>query len=303
MDMSWLATEAKTLHMIFSNMFFVLITTFLVIGVILEFFKISSGLVPQFPQLVARVFIAAMLLVTLPEFMNAIATITDAMTNEIGQFLQFMEVLDKLSDKFREMSFSWVSIKDHVMIIISYLSFYALYISVYLADAFFLYSWMLIYVFSPLLIAFYVFPSTAGATTMLFKSIIEVCAWKIVWCVLSVLLWSIALSDINNPEHKINFLTAIILNLMLAFSILKTPKITKSFLGSGVSAVSSDIGGKVFSDFVTAPAKAYIKSQLATDSMRRAMSSKDKDRPFQKLNDRKNVNISGGHYHNLQNNK
>lgn len=276
MDMNWLATEAKTLHMVFSNMFFSLVTTFLVIGVVLEFFKIPLGNTPQFPQMVARVFIASMLLVAIPEIMNALATVTDAIAKEIGQFLEFKHVLERLSDKFGEMSWSWVSIKDSVVILISYLSFFAFYISVYLADAFFLYSWMLIYVFSPLLIALYVFPMTANATTMLFKSVIEVCAWKIVWCVMSSLLWSMALSDINNPEHGINFLTVIILNLMLAFSVILTPKITSSFLGGGISLVASGVGNKTFSDTVIAPATALIKGKLMSDGLKRALDSKQK---------------------------
>ncbi len=276
MDVNWLATEAKTLHVIFSNMFFVLVTTFLVIGVVLEFFKIPLGGMPQFSQIVARVFIASMLLVSIPEIMNALATVTDAMTKEIGQFLEFKHVLERLSDKFGEMSWSWVSIKDSVMIAISYLSFFLFYISVYLADAFFLYSWMLIYVFSPLLIAFYVFPMTANATTMLIKSLIEVCAWKIVWCVMSALLWSMALSDINKPEQGINFLTVIILNLMLAFSVIMTPKITAAFLGGGVSSVASTVGGKVFSNLVTAPAMALVKSKLLAEGMKRAVDSSKK---------------------------
>jgi hypothetical protein len=299
MDMNWLATEAKTLHVVFSNMFFVLVTTFLVVGVVLEFFKIPLGSTPQFPQMVARVFIASMLLVAIPEIMNALATVTDAITKEIGQFLEFKHVLERLSDKFGEMSWSWVSIKDSVIILISYLSFFIFYISVYLADAFFLYSWMLIYVFSPLLVALYVFPMTANATTMLFKSIVEVCAWKLVWCVMSALLWSMALSDINNPEHGINFLTVIILNLMLAFSVILTPKITSSFLGGGVSSVAFGVGNKAFTDLVITPAAALVKGKLMSDGLKRAMDSNRKRQAGKRLNPVNNAKPRS-HYHSMQ---
>lgn len=295
MDMNWLATEAKTLHAIFSNMFFVLVTMFLIIGIVLEFFKMPLGNAPQFPQLVARVFIASMLLVAIPEIMNTLALVTDAITKEIGQFLEFKHLLERLSEKFGEMSWSWVSIKDSVMILISYLSFFFFYISVYLADAFFLYSWMLIYVFSPLLIAFYVFPITASATSMLFKSIIEVCAWKIVWCVMSALLWSMALSDINKTEHGIDFLTVIILNLMLAFSILMTPRITASFLNGGVSSVAGEVGNKAFARVVAAPATALIKSKLMTESLRKALDSKQQRRPRGKTSPEGSRSMNGHH--------
>ena len=49
---------------------------------------------------------------------------------------------------------------------------------------------------------------------------IEVCLWKICWSVLAALLWSFALSQINDPKYDVDFLSAILLNLMLAFSVL-----------------------------------------------------------------------------------
>jgi hypothetical protein len=163
------------------------------------------------------------------------------------------------------MSFSWVSIKDSVLIMISYLTFFILYITVYLADAFFLFTWMLLYIFSPILIGMYVLPITSGATTKLFRSLIEVCIWKIVWCCLSALLWSMALSKINDPATQVSFLTAIILNLMLALSVLATPIVTSAFLNSGVSTLANGFGNTLMqlSKFTPAGIKAAAAQKIA----------------------------------------
>lgn len=242
MDMSWLATEAKTLHSIFQNAFYVMISTFLVLAIVIEYFKFPLGGVPAIPQLVGRVFIACLLMVATPEIMNMLSHVTDGFVGEIGKLVELDHVLDRLQDKLGELSWSWVSIKDTLIIVISYISFFVLYITVYLADAVFLFSWMLLYIFSPFLVALFIFPLTANATKMLYKSMVEVCAWKIIWTCMVALLWSMALSDINKPGANVSFLTVILVNIMLVFSVVIAPKITSAFLGAGISGVANGFG-------------------------------------------------------------
>jgi hypothetical protein len=262
MDMQWLATEAKTLHQIFTNSFFTLVLLFLTVGLILEYFKFPLGGTPQFPQLVGRVFISCLLLVAVPEVMNMLSSVTDSIVGDIGKLVEFKLVMNRLGDKLSEMSWSWVSVKDTVIIIISYLSFFLLYITVYMMDAFFMFSWMMLFVFSPLLMALYVFPMTASATTTFFKALVEVCVWKIIWVVLAALLWSMALSQINQPQANVSFLTVIILNLMLAFSVLMTPKITSSFLGGGISNMATAFGGAIMGAAALTPVGMIGKAKM-----------------------------------------
>lgn len=242
MDISWLANEARTLHQVFSSVFYVMVLTTLTIALILEYFKLPLGGTPQFVTLIGRVFIAAILFVATPEIMNVLAEFTDAVTKELGAFTNYKLVLDRMGDKVGSLSLSWVSIKDSILILISFLTFFVLYLVVYFADAMFMFVWMLLYIMSPILIALYILPVTAGATAKLYRSLVEVCVWKILFCVFSALLWSFAVSDINKPEAEIDFLTAIIMNLMLAYSVAMTPKITASFLGAGISEVASSFG-------------------------------------------------------------
>lgn len=247
MDASWLAAEAKTLHETFHSLFFVMVSTLLVIGVVIEFFKLPLGGKPQFTQLVGRALIATLLLVAVPEIMNALASVTDSIVEQIGSLNQFKLVLSKLGERLHGLSWSWVSVKDLTLTVISFLTFFLLYITVYLADAFFLFSWMLLYIMSPVLTALFVLPATAGATKQLFSSMFQVCAWKIMWGVLAALLWSFALSDINNPDQGVSFLTAILLNLMLAFSLALTPKMTAAFLGGGIAQMADSFGNTLMS--------------------------------------------------------
>ena len=109
--------------------------------------------------------------------------------------------------------------------------------------------------FSPLLIVLYILPATAGATKALYRSLIEVSLWKVVWATLAALLWSFALSQINKPEAEVNFFTVIVLNLMLAASVLMTSLIVNALAGAGISSVASSMTGIATAAAVVAPAK------------------------------------------------
>lgn len=242
MNFEWLAGEAKTIHAVFANSFYIFVGALILIGVLLEFFKLPLGGSPEVGKLVSRAVLACLMLVALPEIMNVLSDVTDALSKQIGDLNNFKLVTHKMGEKLHELKFSWVSVKEGVILLISFLTFFILYFTVYLADALYLYTWTLLFIFSPILIALFVLPSTAGATKALFRSLIEVCAWKVMWSTLSVLLWSFALSEINKPEFKINFFTVVLLNLMLAFSIVITPIITRALAGKGISNVAGSMG-------------------------------------------------------------
>ena len=237
MDTAWLAQEAKTIHQIFTNYFYMLVGTLILVGVVLDYFKLAIGGTPQFAMLIGRALIASLLLMATPEIMNALSSVTDAIAQELGDLNKVKLVMSRMSDKVGTFSWSWVSVKESLLLAISFITFFILYIAVHLADSLFLFTWMLLYVFSPLLIAFFVLPSTASATKGLFRSMMEVSGWKIVWSVLTSLLWSFAMIELDKPDSNISFLSAIVLNLMLFFSVLVTPKITSALINGGLSQV------------------------------------------------------------------
>jgi hypothetical protein len=152
-----------------------------------------------------------------------------------------------------------------VLLVVSYVSFFLLYVTVYMADSLFVFAWTLLYVFSPVLIAAFVLPSTAQATKGLFQSLIEVCAWKVAWSVLAALLWSYALSEINQPQYAVDFLSAIILNLLLAFSVVTTPFVVRGLFKGGVHSVSVTLGGAILGAAALTPT-GIVSGAVATVS-------------------------------------
>jgi hypothetical protein len=274
LNMTWLATEAQKLHGIFQGAFFMLITVFLLLSVVVDYFRIPLGSTPGFSTLLARCLIATFLVIAMPEIMNVVASISDAITKDIGDLNDFKLVLSRMGDKLKTLSWSWTSVKDMVTLVISFLSFFILYITVYFADAAFLYAWTLIYIFSPLVLALFVLPVTSGATVSMFRSMIEVSLWKIVWASMAALLWSTALSQINDPEYHIDFLTAIVTNLMLALSVLLTPLLVRSLFNAGASGAASTMQNMVMAGAAMTPMSVISKTKTVVQVPVSKVSSK-----------------------------
>lgn len=293
-DMTWLAQEAKNIHGIFHSFFYVMCLFLLTVGIVFEYLKWPLGQMPSFAQMVGRMIVAAILLQAYPEITNSIAEITDAISKQLGDMNNFHLVLDRMGEKLSDFSWSWSSFKDMTILVISFLTFFLLYFSVHIADAFYLYAWTLLYVFSPLLIALYILPATASATHALFKSLIEVASWKIVWSVLATLLWSQALSTMNHEGSNISFLTAISFNIILAGSLLLTPFVVHALAGAGISNMTKDIGALAIGGLALSPGTALsasksITSKAASFGKEKFNTLKDKMQIRQAVNARKNA--------------
>jgi len=242
MDITWISSEAKTIHAFFVSIFYLISTILLLIGVLIEFFKAPIGGVPAFSQLIGRALIAAILLVAYPEISNTVSAVSDAIADRLGGLNNYHHVLASAGDAIKQHSWGWTSIGDTLLSIASYLAYGILYLTVFFFDAAIVYCLVLLYIFSPLLIVFYILPQTASLTRGLFKSLFEVATWKIVWCVLGTLLWSTALNNFKNSGQG-NFITLLALTLMLAFSLLLTPLVVKSLISGTISDMASKTAG------------------------------------------------------------
>lgn len=263
-DLTWLSQESKNIHAVFESLFYGMAIVLVLLAVVTEMISMPIGSFGWTPQLIGRVLIAAFLLHSYPELTNALSSFTDALATKIGGFNELHHVLDRVGDKLRTLTWSWISIKDALILGFSLITFFLLYISVFIANAGVIFVWLLLYVFSPLLIVFFVVPSTAHITKALYRALIEVCAWKVVWATLAALLWSSALSELNKSD--INFLTVICLNIILALSLLFTPIIVNVLASKGLSSAASSAMG------LAAGAAAYTPGAIATKLTKKSVS-------------------------------
>jgi len=257
-DISWLTNEAHRIHHYFASVFYLMITVLLLVGILVEYFRFPLGQVPSFGVLLGRAFIAILLLSIYNEIANTLATLTDAMAEGIGGFDNLDAVLKKMSEKVDGYSGDWLNARSLIMTVLSILTYTFLFYSVIIAEAAHIFTWTLLYVFAPLLIALFVIPATSGATKALFRSLIETCFWKIVWATLAALLWASVLVDMNN-SGTIDFIKMICVNLILGGSLLATPFIVHALATSGLAGFTRNFTGIATAAGFMTPMKAARK--------------------------------------------
>jgi hypothetical protein len=240
-DLQFLATEAQKIHAWFQTIFYLLVTTLLVLGIFLEYFRWPLGGMPSFGPLIGRVLIAAILLHTYPEVSNILCDLSQGLAKKLGDLNEFKLVLDRLAEKVDKLTWSWTSVRESTVVAVSYLSFFLLYLSVHVADALYVYAIVILYVFSPILIALYCLPATSGATTALYRSLIEASLWKPVWCVIATLLWSTGVSAIQADTSHYSLLTAICFCIVAAGSLVLTPMVVHALAGGGISTMTRSV--------------------------------------------------------------
>ncbi len=260
-DLNWISQEAHKIHDWFQAIFYLLVTLFLVIGVVVEYFKLPLGNTPSFGPLVGRALIAAILVFTYPEIANALHDISSALSQKLGDLAGFKVALDKMSQKVDQLSWSWTSVRQSMIVLLSYLSFFLLYFSVHVAQAIYLYTSVILYIFSPILIALFVLPQTAGATSALFRSLIELSMWKPIWCVIATLIWSTGVSEIQGSGSSVSFLSAVCFCLISAGSLLCTPMVVHALAGAGLSSMAQNISSIAIPGVGSiTPLKAFSKT-------------------------------------------
>lgn len=241
MDISWISSQAKEIHSFFVSIFYSLAVLLLLIGVLIDYFKLPIGGVPAFQQLVGRALVAAILLVAYPQVSNWIAAIADSVSEHLGSINHYQNVLKSAGSSLKDHSWSWTSLGDTLLSAVAILAYFILYLTVFFFDAAIVYCLVLLYIFSPVMIAFYILPQTASLTGGLFRTLFEIAAWKIVWSVLGTLLWSTALHNFEAKGE--NFITLLALTLMLALSILLTPLVVRNLISGALSNIASQTAG------------------------------------------------------------
>lgn len=242
-DITWLTKEATQLHDMFYGWFFILASTMLLIGIMVEYFRLPVGGQANFTRIIGRVLVATMILVAYPEIINKVADLSDAIVNKIGGMNKINEIQALASKSVKEKSWSYTDMDETFIWLLSYLVYAVLYYTVFIYDAIIVYGWTVSYIFSPILILMYIFPATSTATTMLFRTHFELASYKIVWSVLGTLLWSTALEHLSasGSDEKSSLVVAGYL-IIVAFSMVFTRKVVQSLVNSGMAGMASSMG-------------------------------------------------------------
>jgi hypothetical protein len=252
-----LGSLMRDLHQEFVNIYYLLLPVFFALAVVIAWFKSPSGS-PEFLDIIKRTIIATVLLVAFPDISKAILYIADGITEKIDNLNSLDTVVRMAQEKSESYSMSVTSVllqfNDLIIATLSFLSYLVLYIARYLTIAMYHFFWIFFMISAPLLLLFHIFEGTQQITKNLFKGMIEVACWKIVWAILGAMLTALSFGDAYKTEG--NYLTLIVMNFVIALAMLMTPMMVKSIVGSGLQSMSSSIGAAAVAAMAAGPAKA-----------------------------------------------
>jgi len=248
----------------FQSLYYVLLPLFFAIAIIIDWFK-GPGQGADFVDTLKRAFVATLLLVGFHEITAAILMIANGLSDKISDMSGLDQLLQMAATKAKSYPMSATSLllgaNDLIIATLSFLSYLILYVLRYLMVAVYHFSWVFLTILAPFLLLFHLF--TSQITLNLFRSMIEIASWQIVWSVLSAIL--LALPYGNAYATDGNYLTVIVINFVVAICMFGTPLIVHALVGSGFSAMAGTLGPVAASLMVAAPAKALTSVNLGRE--------------------------------------
>ncbi len=191
--------------------------------------------------------------------------ISNGLASKISDMSGLDSIMNMASQKAHGYTVSVTSvilgINDLLIAVLSFLSYLLLYVARYLMVALYHFSWVFLVLISPVVLLFHLF--SPRITLNLFRSLIEVASWNIVWAVLSAMLTALPFGNAYMADG--NYLTVIVLNVIIALAMLGTPLVVRAIIGSGVSAMASSLGPAAVTAMVMAPAKAASMTNIARE--------------------------------------
>lgn len=231
----YLGSVGADLHSEMIKMYWVLLVPFVLLLFTIELLKDEN---PNARDILRRVLISVIMIYSLNWCLNSIASIGDAITEQINGLQKLSEVLKKLGPNYSGHD-SWFSLRETTIYIFSLAAYIIAYLGFFVATALTHFVWTTLYVCAPLMILMYVSPHTSFVTSSLYKGLIQVVVWKILWSVLGVLLLKLAMQpDVSGME---DYLMAIVMNLCIGISMLFIPLATKSLISDGMNSVASTL--------------------------------------------------------------
>lgn len=250
-----LGTLVRDLHQMLVGVYYMALPVAILLAVVMGYLQ-SGG--ADYVDTLKRVFVATLLLIAFPDISQAIIGVCDGIAHRIDDMSGLETVMRMAQEKSDSYSTAknvlLLKFNDLVIAILSFLSFLILYISRYLTIAMYYFFWVLLSVVSPIMILFYIFPKTSYMTGNLFKGLIEVASWKIIWAILSAMLTSLSFGNIYQTEG--HYATLIVLNFVIALAMLMTPMIVKSIVGEGAQALAGTLGAASVASMAAIPARA-----------------------------------------------
>jgi hypothetical protein len=228
--------HAKTIHAQMVQIYWIILPALVAFLLVLEMLK-GPGQSPNANEIIRRTVISILLLISFGLVVNTISLLSDGITARIDQSQNLWETIRHMGPNSQGESDGLFDMRGQVVYFFSIGAYLIAYIGFFASMALMNFVWAILYVCAPLIILCYVSPITSGIVGNLYRGLVSVATWKILWTLLGSLLLKLAITPKNAGIDDV-FL-AMVMNLLIGVSMLLIPLFTKSLIGDGLQSASA----------------------------------------------------------------
>lgn len=218
------------------SLYWILLVPIVVLLIIFELVK-SEQQQPNAHEILKRSVISMLLLYSFDMTVGAISLVGEGILGRFDSYNNSWEVIKQLGPKAGDSDVAMFDIKGHILYVFALLSYIIAYLGFFLAEAMTHIVWLVLNILSPLMILCYIPKAMVSITVNLYKTLITVVIWKILWVILGALLLKLA------SEHKLDsiveFELSIVVSLCIGLAMLFVPLVTKSLISSGFESIAT----------------------------------------------------------------
>lgn len=228
--------HAKIIHAQMVQVYWIMLPAIVAFLLAIEMLK-GQGQSPNANEIVRRTIISILLLLSFGFVVNTISMLSDGITAKIGQSQDVWEMIRQMGPNSQGESDGLFDLKGHVVYFFSIGAYLIAYIGFFASIVLMNFVWAILYVCAPLMLLCYVSPVTSGIVGNLYRGLISVATWKILWTLLGSLLLKLAVTPKDAGIDDV-FLS-MVMNLLIGVSMLLIPLFTKSLIGDGLQSASA----------------------------------------------------------------
>jgi hypothetical protein len=230
--------HARTIHAHMVEVYWILLPVLVAFLLVLEMLK-GQGQSPNANEIIRRTIISILLLISFNYVINIISMLSDGITARIDQSQNLWEMIKQMGPDSQGESSKLFDIRGHVVYFFSIGAYLIAYIGFFASVALMNFVWAILYICAPLMILCYVAPTTSGIVGNLYRGLVSVAIWRILWVLLGSLLLKLAVTPKNAGIDDV-FLS-MVMNLLIGVSMLLIPLFTKSLIGDGLQSASAGL--------------------------------------------------------------
>ena len=222
----------KALRLEMVGIYWTLLTPVVLMAMILEFFKKTL----DFGEILKRVIISLLLLWSFEYVAHVISVISDGIIEKMGGDEKLSFVVEQLQKNFSTEFPSMIQFRQMLLFSVSFLCYMVATLSFYLTEIISSFVYGVLYVVSPLAFLCFIPTSTQNIAKNVYRGIITVAVWRILWSIMANILFEVVRSPMNDWS---NFFMAAMVNLCIGISMLLVPLFARSLLSDGLADVAS----------------------------------------------------------------